>query len=84
MEVIRYEQSGRKEYWLSQIARSDWKAGAYLHGRIMTQQDLKQPGSGCISAKLYDRIRLQEEAVFYVIINTKVKIYSEVLDYEIH
>lgn len=31
MKVIRFDQSSRKEYWLSQIARSDWKAGIHLH-----------------------------------------------------
>ncbi len=31
MEVIDYFESGRREHWLAQIARSDWGAGAFLH-----------------------------------------------------
>ncbi len=30
LKVIEYFASGRKEHWLGEIAKSDWRAGAYL------------------------------------------------------
>ncbi len=30
MEVIAYHESGRKEHWLAQIGKSDWRAGEFL------------------------------------------------------
>ncbi len=30
MEVIAYHESGRKEHWLAQIGKSDWRAGKFL------------------------------------------------------
>ncbi len=31
MQIIYYYNSDRQEYWLSQIEKSDWSAGKYLH-----------------------------------------------------
>lgn len=31
MQVIEYFSCDRPEYWLSQIGKSDWKAGKFLH-----------------------------------------------------
>ncbi len=31
MEIIGYFDSDNKAHWLSEIAKSDWRAGAYLH-----------------------------------------------------
>ena len=31
MKVLNYFESGRKEYWLTQIGKSDWSAGAFLY-----------------------------------------------------
>ena len=31
MQVINYFDSDRKENWLGEIARSDWRAGTFLH-----------------------------------------------------
>ena len=34
MEVINFFDSGRQNYWLEEIKRSDWGAGAFLHKLI--------------------------------------------------
>ena len=32
MQIIEYHRAADREHWLAQIARSDWRAGRYLHG----------------------------------------------------
>lgn len=34
MNVINYFDSDRQEYWLHEIEKSDWRAGALLHGLL--------------------------------------------------
>ena len=36
MNVISYHDSGRREHWLAQIAKSDWSAGPFLHRLLRT------------------------------------------------
>ena len=36
MKVIRFYESDNKEYWISEIERSDWRAGAFL-GRLLRE-----------------------------------------------
>ena len=37
MKVIDYFQSGRREHWLGEIAKSDWSAAAFLH-RLLSEE----------------------------------------------
>ncbi len=41
MEVIAYHESGRKEHWLAQIGKSDWRAGKYLQ-RLLAEETLSE------------------------------------------
>ncbi|MBQ7715738.1 MAG: GNAT family N-acetyltransferase [Clostridia bacterium] len=34
MKVINYFESDRREHWVSEIGKSDWRAGAFLHGLL--------------------------------------------------
>lgn len=41
MKIIEYFSTDNKEYWLSQIQESDWRAAQYLH-KLLKEQRLKQ------------------------------------------
>ncbi len=41
MQIIEYFSTDRKEYWLSKIKESDWRAAQYLH-ELLKNQQLKQ------------------------------------------
>ena len=38
MQILEYHQTPNPSHWLSQIARSDWRAGQYLHHLLSTHQ----------------------------------------------
>lgn len=40
MQVIEYFNCDRPEYWLSQIGKSDWRAGQYLY-ELLSENKLK-------------------------------------------
>lgn len=41
MEIIDYFETDEKEYWLSQLQKSDWGAGKYLH-ELIVKKKLKE------------------------------------------
>ena len=44
MQVINYFDSNNKEHWLSEIARCDWRAGAFLHELLSKNTIFKATG----------------------------------------
>ena len=46
MNVISYYDSDRQEHWLAQIARSDWRAGAFLHRLLSDGTFFETMGDG--------------------------------------
>jgi len=46
MQVINYFESDRKEHWLSQIKKCDWRAGAYLHELLAGGSFFEKVGDG--------------------------------------
>ena len=46
MKVIEYFKSDRQEHWLSEIRRSDWRAGAYLHDLLEKGTFFEEAGEG--------------------------------------
>ena len=40
MEIIDYFETDEKDYWLSEIKKSDWRAGKFLH-ELLTENKLK-------------------------------------------
>lgn len=40
MEIIDYFETDDKDYWLSEIKKSDWRAGKFLH-ELLTENKLK-------------------------------------------
>ena len=46
MEVIRYFESDRRDYWLEEIGKSDWDAGGLLYGLLKNGEFFDFVGEG--------------------------------------
>jgi len=58
MEILEYFTSEDKEHWLSEIGKSDWGAGKFLH-RLLKEEKLKETvGENAKVLLLTDRERL--------------------------
>lgn len=46
MQIIEYFESNNKEHWLSEISRSDWGAGQFLHYLLKENKLFELAGEG--------------------------------------